>query len=383
MSINALLDEFKVKAASPKQQLAEYKAQGKKVIGVLPYYAPEELVYASGMVPMGIWGTNTKSISRAKEYCATFYCTIAQLALEMLLDGTMDDLDGIITPTICDTLRPMSQNFRVSMGEKMAVIFLAHPQNRFDDFGLQFTIDQYTHVKNELEKVCGHEITNEDIQNAIKVYNKSRAARREFVKLASEHCDVVSAVNRSAVLKAFYFMEKPEYTAKLEELNAELKALPVCDWKGTKVVTSGIICDNPKLLQIFDENQIAIAADDVAHESRSFRTDAAEDEADAMMALAKQFANIDYEVLLYDPQSEKNRRGEFVANMVKESGAQGLVLFMQQFCDPEEMEYPYLKKALESAGVPHIKLGIDQQMRDFGQAETAIQAFADVLEMNK
>ena len=81
MSMNALLDEFKVKAASPKKQLEEYKAQGKKVIGVLPYYAPEELVYAAGMVPMGIWGSNTKTITRAKEYCATFYCTIAQLAL--------------------------------------------------------------------------------------------------------------------------------------------------------------------------------------------------------------------------------------------------------------------------------------------------------------
>jgi len=69
--------------------------------------------------------------------------------------------------------------------------------------------------------------------------------------------------------------------------------------------------------------------------------------------------------------------------MVKKSGAQGLVLFMQQFCDPEEMEYPYLKKALDDAGIPHIKLGIDQQMRDFGQARTAIQAFADVLELNK
>lgn len=147
------------------------------------------------------------------------------------------------------------------------------------------------------------------------------------------------------------------------------------------MVTSGIICDNPKLLEIFEENNIAIAADDVAHESRSFRTDAPENEADPMMALAKQFAGIDYDVLLYDPESSKNRRGEFVANMVKESGAQGLVLFMQQFCDPEEMEYPYLKKALDHAGVPHVKLGIDQQMRDFGQARTAIQAFADVLSM--
>lgn len=382
MSINTLLDEFKVKAATPKQQLAEYKAQGKKVVGVLPYYAPEELVYAAGIVPMGIWGSNTKTISRAKEYCATFYCTIAQLALEMLLDGTMDGLDGIITPTICDTLRPMSQNFRVAMGDKMFVIFLAHPQNRFEEFGLQFTVDQYNHVKKELEKIAGREITNDDIQNAIKVYNESRAARRKFVKLASDHCDVITPTNRSAVLKAFYFMLKDEYIAKLNELNAELEKLPVCDWQGTKVVTSGIICDNPALLAAFEENNIAIAADDVAHESRSFRTDVPEN-ADPMMALAQQFANVDYEVLLYDPKSSENRRGEFVANLVKESGAQGLVLFMQQFCDPEEMEYPYLKKALQAADVPHIKLGIDQQMRDFGQARTAIQAFADVLEMRK
>ena len=382
MSINALLDEFKVKAATPKQQLAEYKAQGKKVVGVLPYYAPEELVYAAGIVPMGIWGSNNKTISRAKEYCATFYCTIAQLALEMLLDGTMDGLDGIITPTICDTLRPMSQNFRVAMGDKMSVIFLAHPQNRFEDFGLQFTVDQYTHVKKELEKIAGREITNDDLKNAIKVYNESRAARRKFVKLASDHCDVITPTKRSAVLKAFYFMLKDEYTAKLNELNAELEKLPVCDWQGTKVVTSGIICDNPNLLAAFEENNIAIAADDVAHESRAFRVDVPFNP-DPMMALAEQFAAQDYDVLLYDPESSKNRRGEFVANMVKESGAQGLVLFMQQFCDPEEMEYPYLKKALNDADIPHIKLGIDQQMRDFGQARTAIQAFADVLEMRK
>ena len=378
MSIEVMIKEFAEIAANPKAQLNKYKAEGKKCIGVLPYYAPEELVAAAGMVPFGMWGSNKKTIARAKGYCATFYCTIAQLALEMLLDGTMDQLDGIITPTICDTLRPMSQNFRVAMKDKLPCIFLAHPQNRFAPWGLQFCIDQYTNVRNELNKIAGHEMTDEDIRAAIVLYNKARAARREFVKLANDHCDVITATKRSAVLKAAWFMTKAEYTEKLVALNAELKALPVCQWKGVKVVTSGIICDNPELLKIFDDNNIAIAADDVAHETRAFRVDASE-EGDPMMALAQQFADQDYEVLLYDPQSSKNRRGEFVANMVKESGAQGLILFMQQFCDPEEMEYPYLKKALDEAGIPHIKLGVDQQMRDFGQAATAIQAFADVI----
>lgn len=379
MSIEARIQEFA--AINPAEQLKKFKAEGKKVVGVLPYYAPEELVYAAGMVPMGIWGSNDKEVMRSKEYCATFYCDIAQLALEMLLDGTMDQLDAIITPTICDTLRPMSQNFRVAIGSKIPCIFLAHPQNRFADWGVEFCKDQYRSVMDKLAFLAGHDVTNKDILKAIKVYNASRAARREFVKLANEHCDVINPIQRSAVLKASYFMLKDEYTEKLVALNEELKALPAAKWNGTKVVTSGIICDNPKLLQIFIDNNIAIAADDVAHESRGFRFDAPEDVQDGLLALALQFSAMDYDILLYDKFSNQNRRAEDVVAKVKESGAQGLVLFMQTFCDPEEMEYPYLKKALDAAGIPHVKLGVNQQMRDFGQASTAIQAFADVLAM--
>ncbi|MDD4320635.1 MAG: (R)-2-hydroxyglutaryl-CoA dehydratase subunit beta [Acidaminococcaceae bacterium] len=374
--METIINEFREIAANPKKQLAMYKALGKKAIGVLPYYAPEELVYAAGMVPFGVWGTNDKNISRAKEYCASFYCTIAQLALEMLLDGTLDGLSGIITPTICDTLRPMSQNIRVAMGDKMPVIFLAHPQNRGTSYGLKFCVDQYNNVRKELEKITGKAITDDDIVKSIRVYNASRKARREFVKLASEHCDVIKPTVRSAVLKAAFFMLKDEYTAKLEELNKKLVALPIGKCQCKKIVTSGIICDNPTLLAVLEENNIAIAADDVAYESRAFRIDAPEDIA-PMMALAKQFANTDCDILLYDQEAAKNNRGEFVAKLVKDSGAKGLILFMQQFCDPEEMEYPYLKKALDAAKIPHIKIGIDQQMRDFGQAKTAIQAFAE------
>ena len=51
MSIEAKLQEFSRVAADPKGQLNAFKAEGKKVVGVLPYYAPEELVYAAGLVP--------------------------------------------------------------------------------------------------------------------------------------------------------------------------------------------------------------------------------------------------------------------------------------------------------------------------------------------
>ena len=75
MSIEAIVNEFSAVAANPKGQLKAYKDAGKKCIGVMPYYAPEELVYAAGMMPFGMWGSNDKTEQRSKEYCATFYCT--------------------------------------------------------------------------------------------------------------------------------------------------------------------------------------------------------------------------------------------------------------------------------------------------------------------
>ena len=85
--IESLIAELKEVAYHPKRQFEAFKAEGKKVIGIMPYHVPEELVYAAGMVPMGMWGSNKKIISRAKEYCATFYCSLVQLDLEMMLDG--------------------------------------------------------------------------------------------------------------------------------------------------------------------------------------------------------------------------------------------------------------------------------------------------------
>ena len=382
--IEEIIEEFNAVASNPGKQMKKFVDEGKKIIGIVPYYAPEELVYAAGMVPMGLWGSNSKTISRAKEYFATFYCSLVQLDLEMMLDGTLDCLSGVITPTCCDTLRPASQNFRVSMKKlgKFPTIFLAHPQNRVPEYGIQFCLDQYTNVKKALEEIAGKEITKEALQDAIKVYNKSRAARREFCKLANEHCDCITANKRNAVLKASYFMLKDEYTAKLEELNAELAKLPEDIYDGVKVVVSGIICDNPDLLKVFEDYNIAIAADDVAQWTRSFRTDAPETD-DPMRDLAVQFSMQDYDTILFDEKSNENRRGEHVAELAKESGAQGVVIFITQFCDPEEMEYPYLKKALDDANIPHVKLGLDMQMRDFGQVRTSLQALADVLELRK
>ena len=41
---------------NPRAKLDQYLSEGKKVVGCFPPYTPEELVHASGMIPMGLWG---------------------------------------------------------------------------------------------------------------------------------------------------------------------------------------------------------------------------------------------------------------------------------------------------------------------------------------
>ena len=67
-NIENILKKFDV---SPNELIKGYKAEGKKIIGCGPVYTPAEIVYAAGMAPMGLWGSQGE-ISAAKQYFAAF-----------------------------------------------------------------------------------------------------------------------------------------------------------------------------------------------------------------------------------------------------------------------------------------------------------------------
>ena len=375
--VKELLEQFKYFANNPRKQLDKYLAEGKKAVGVFPYYAPEEIIYAAGIVPFGVWG-GQGPIEKAKEYFPTFYYSLALRCLEMALDGTLDGLSANMLTTLDDTLRPLSQNYKVSAGRKIPMIFLNHGQHRKEEFGKKYNAAK---AKQELEQICDVKITDEALKEAFKVYNENRALKREFIKLAATHPQTIKASDRTYVLKSGYFMLKDENNKMLKELNDKLKAMPQENWDGVKVVTSGIITDNEGLLEVFDNYKVCIVADDVAHESRALKVDIDLSIDDPMLALADQFARMDEDPILYDPDITK--RPKYVLDLAKDNGADGCLLFMMNFNDTEEMEYPSLKKAFDDAKVPLIKMGYDQQMVDFGQVKTQLETFREIVELNR
>lgn len=372
--IKELLAPFAAAASNPSAQVGRYVAEGKRIIGVGPYYVPEELVHAGGGVPFGVWGMVGPAVE-AKKYFPPFFCSICQMTLEMGLTGKLDQLSGMMITGLCDNLRPFSQNWSAGVGSKIPMIFVSQPQNRAFPGGRQYAIDSYTEVKRDVEECLGTIIEDGDLRASIALYNEWRAAMRTFVQLAGQHPAEVSVTDRVNVINAGYYLLKDEHLPLVRALNEALAALP-SSLEGYKpIVLSGIYEDIPSISAILEDNKFAIVADDLAKESRAFALRVPE-EGDPVEALADGWCALKCDSVLFDPHKDHCRR---IPVLAQEAGAAGVVILMAKFCDPEEYDEPITKRECKAAGVPVVTIEVDQSTETYGQARTQLETFAELI----
>jgi len=345
---------------------------GKKAVGCFPLYTPEEIIYAAGMLPIGMWGGQSE-IKHADTYLQSFCCSIMRENLEQGMSGVYDILSAAIIPTYCDTLKCLCENWKVAVPQVKAIP-MVYPQNRATSAGIAYMIAEYRRFANEIETLAGIKITEEELLKSIALYEGYRRTIKKFATLSSRYPQTLNARVRHAVIKAGFFCDKKIYTIMVGELLAELKKMPSEESQGIRVVITGILAEPDALLDIFVENGVIIVADDLAQESRQFRTSIGKGE-NAMEMLAYRMADQSCSVLYNDTKN----RGTLLKGLVQETQADGVVIVMMKFCDPEEFDYPIYKKELEEAGIPMLYLEIEQKMDSIEQIRTRIQAFTEML----
>ena len=374
MTKEDILNELQKIASSPKAQLQKYLGAGKKVIGCVPVYTPEELIHSMGLVPMGLWGADIQ-IKDAKKFFPAFICSIMQSVLELGMKGSYKGLSAIVVPSLCDSLKCIGENWKYAVPE-IPFIPMTYPQNRVADFGITFTEKGYLIVIKELERICGVKFDEESLKKSIEIYNTHNELMREFSSLAAE--TEITPRQRSAVFKSALFMLKEEHNALMRELNdaltAEKQNGKTAQTDKIRVVTSGILADNGALLKILEDNNIIIAGDDVAAESRQYRTDCCT-QSPPLRALAEKFAHMDCCSVLYDADK---KRADLITDLAADRKADGVIVMQTKFCDPEEFDYVIIKEACAAKKIPHIIVEIDRQMTNYDQARTIIQSFAEM-----
>ena len=372
--LNKLLAEFHDIAENPDKQLQSYLSEGKKVVLCAPVYTPEEIVHSMGIVPMGAWGADIE-IKEAKKYFPAFICSIMQSILELGITGKYKGVSAILIPSLCDSLKCLGQNWKYAVKD-IPFIPMTYPQNRASEAGKKFTRAGYERVIKDLEKATGASFSEESLWNSIRVYNTHNAAMRKLSDLLVEYPQI-NASQRSDIFKSAYFMKKEEHTELVNKFVRALRESSKGKDKKIKIVTSGILADSRNLLNILDDNNMQVVGDDIADESRQYRVDTdTESEKSSLDALSAKFSNMGNCSVLYDVDK---KRADYIVNLAKNTGANGVIIFMTKFCDPEEFDCVFVRKALDSADIPSTVIEVDRQMANYEQAKTAIQTFKEML----
>ena len=129
----------------------EWKARtGGLAIGYMPIYIPCELLHAQGVLPVGLMGARDDlEIIKGDAYYQSYICHIPRSTVELGLNGSLDPLDGVIFPAICDVIRNLSGMWQTLFPGKL-VRYLDVPQNFAPAIGGRFYRDELESLSAEL-----------------------------------------------------------------------------------------------------------------------------------------------------------------------------------------------------------------------------------------
>jgi benzoyl-CoA reductase/2-hydroxyglutaryl-CoA dehydratase subunit BcrC/BadD/HgdB len=89
-------------------------------------------------------------------------------------------------------------------------------------------------------------------------------------------------------------------------------------------------------------------------------------------AIVNRYLEID--CAIFTPNTD---RLEHIKSMAKEYNADGVILYILNFCSPYLIESLTVEKELEDAGIPAIRIETDYSQEDIGQIKTRIEAFIE------
>jgi len=353
----------------------ELKRQGRKVIGILCSYVPEELIYAAGMLPWRISGTWREGTPHAAVHRISTSCRFCNHVLEALLCGDLDFLDGVVSTNLDDDIKCLWDVWDY-LG-KTEFCHIMHLPHKPGSLALNIWIRSLKSLKQELEKYSGIEISEDRLFEAISVYNNTRRLIGQLYQLRKRKIPPISGAELLGITLASTVMPKDEFNSRLAELLPYLKNDRRANLKSTspRLLLSSDMLDNPDYIKLIEDVGAFVAMDDLDTGSRYFLNSVDFSLGDSIYALASRYLN--------KPESPRmltwDRQVDRIIDWVREFEIEG-VIDMPLMCSfPREFMRPYYRKRLASAKIPYLSIAREYHFSNVEQLRTRVGAFIEML----
>ena len=358
---------------------AEKRKREKKIVGTLCSYTPEEIIVAAGAHPFRLFGSGEK-VRFADAHLQSYCCSLGRGVLEDALAGRLEFLDGVVFTHTCDTMQRLSDIWRINISGLFHLDVIL-PVKLDTQSARRYFRDVLLTFREELGAKLGVTITDDDLRGAIRTINRIRKAFVRIYERINNHPGIITGEELYLLDRAAMMMDKPRLVDLLEETVAELSAgeeavSAVVGPPAKRIFLEGGICSHPDIYKIIEEAGGVVVGDDLCTGFRYFNGLVDEENPDPITAIADRYMD---RIVCPAKHSGITDRGERLVEMALKNRTQGVVFFFLKFCDPHAFDYPYLKEALERAGIPSLVVEVEDQLHAEEQLRTRIEAFIEMI----
>jgi len=354
---------------------------GGLAIGYMPIYVPCELFHAQGVLPVGILGGGEDlEIIRGDAYYQSYICHIPRSTIELGLNGSLDCLDGMVFPAICDVIRNLSGVWKIEFPDKLSRYFDV-PQNFDHEVGGRFYRRELTELSAELARRGARPYDDRALRRSIALYNEQRRGVRDLYDLRRREPWKVPTSELYAILRAGLILPAEEFGDMLRDYRAAVAAddsrRPMDQ---ARVVVVGSFCEQPPvgLIKTLERSGCYIVDDDLLQVYRWIRGDVSV-EGDPMDNLVRAFLDDAIESpTRYIGDKEKGRA---LVDRVRDSAAEGVLFCAPSFCDPALLDQPMAVRAVEAAGIPWTAFKYSENSGQFQVIREQAGTFADSIKL--
>lgn len=325
---------------------------GGLAVGFTPIYAPREVLHAMNVLPVGLMGAGDDlEIIRGDAYYQSYICHIPRSTVELGLNGSLDALDGVLFPALCDVMRNLSGMW-LSLFPKQLVRFLEWPQDDDPALGGAFWRAEIEHLAHDLAARGARPLTPEALRASIALYNEHRRRVEGLYDLRRRAPWKVPTSELYQVLRAGLVLPVDEHLEMLARYRAAVEAdtarLPMDQ---ARVVIQGSFCEQPPLglLRTLERSGCYVVDDDLLLVHRWIHGDVPL-EGDPLDALVQAFLTRSPDVAVR--WEERRAKGEDLCQRVRQSKAGGVLFCAPSFCDPALLDQPMAAAAADAAGIP-------------------------------
>jgi benzoyl-CoA reductase subunit C len=359
----------------------EWKARtGMPAVGFMPIYIPRELLHAQGVLPVGIMGAGELEIVRGDAYYQSYICHIPRSTVELGLNGSLDCLDGMIFPAICDVIRNLSGMWTMMFPGKL-VHYLDVPHEFSREIGGEFYRRDLETLSSRLESIGGKPLEAEALRTSIEVWNANHRLVRELYALRRKSPWLVPTSELYVILRAGLVIPVEQHTRMLEDYLAAVRADESCaPMDQARVLLAGSFCEQPPLglIKTIERAGCYIVDDDFVQVSRWLRHDVPT-EGDPLENLVNAFLEDSISSpTRYEAVEEK---GADLVRRFEQSGAEGIVFCAPSFCDPALLDQPMDVAAVERAGIPWTAFKYSENTGQFQVIREQAGTFADSIKL--